>query len=204
MPRARKTAANARKTVPPKKAPRDDDAALFQALFDLVAKHGWFDLTLRDVARAAKLTLPQLMRRYPSKNALLEGFNAFLDRRLINQFQDEEAPLKERLFDLLMQRFDALQPYRAGLCRFMEDLPRHPLEAACLGLESGMSLCRSMAMILELAGVPAGKSGIIPAAAGLHMVYLVTLYTWKKDDSADMSATMAALDRQLDRFCRMS
>jgi hypothetical protein len=56
-----------------------------------------------------------------------------------------------------------------------------------------------MAWMLEAAGIPtAGLAGRLRATA-LLAVWLGAFRAWAKDESADMSATMAALDRLLDR-----
>jgi ubiquinone biosynthesis protein COQ9 len=54
--------------------------------------------------------------------------------------------------------------------------------------------------MLEAAGVDSrGAFGKLRAKA-LAAVWLYTLRAWTRDESADMSATMAALDKALDRL----
>jgi len=57
--------------------------------------------------------------------------------------QDERA--RDRLFDLLMRRFDALRPYKPALEVLRRDLPGDPVSALCLGA----ALLRSMRWMLE-------------------------------------------------------
>ncbi len=63
---------------------------------------------------------------------------------------------------------------------------------------------RSMAWMLEAAGVSAaGLRGTL-RAKGLAAVWLYALRAWKTDDSADLAGTMAALDKALDQAERFS
>jgi hypothetical protein len=56
-----------------------------------------------------------------------------------------------------------------------------------------------MAWMLTAAGVKTtGLRGLL-ATDGLIAVWLYTLNAWQRDDSADLSTTMAALDRALAR-----
>jgi len=105
-----------------------------------------------------------------------------------------ESP-RDQSFDVLMRRLDQLQPHRAGVVRFMKDLPFDP--AFAIGL--GFATERSMAWMLEAAGI--GSRGIAGQLRkrGMMGVWVYTLNAWTKDESADMSATMAALDKALDR-----
>src|SRR3546814_4351411 len=59
-----------------------------------------------------------------------------------------ETPARDRPFDMLMRRFDVLQPYREALAVILQDPHRDPL-ASCFGLGR---LGRSMALTLEEAG----------------------------------------------------
>ena len=56
-----------------------------------------------------------------------------------------------------------------------------------------------MAWALEAAGVT-GRGCIVPIQIkALSAIYLSTMLVWLRDDSADLSKTMAALDKRLRR-----
>jgi hypothetical protein len=107
---------------------------------------------------------------------------------------------KDRLFDLLMRRFDKLDAHKSGMLRVAEDTGRDPLSLVC----SLARLDRSMAAMLEAAGISAGGLGGVLRVKGLAAVYLAGLRAWFKDDSADKAKTMAALDRALSRAERLA
>lgn len=171
--------------------------------FALVAQRGWFSLTLPEIAKATHHSLSELLKIYPDKTAILVGFGKTIDAQLADGTSQSDEPLKDKLFDMLMRRFDALAPYRAGVIRLLEDMQSHPVSAVVLCLETLCGFTRSMALIFEMAGISTSHPRAILGVMGLKIVYLSTLRTWKHDDSRDLSATMAILDRGLDRLIRV-
>lgn len=176
-------------------APDVNDPAL-QAFWRVLAGGGWSALTMRAVAAEAGVTLAELRARFASPTEMLRAHAAAVDSAVIEgTYEDETSTARDRLFDVLMRRLDFLQPHRAGVVRLMRDLPRDPL----LGLWLAAELPRTMRWMLEAAGLEAtGPKGAL-RAHGLGVVWLATLRAWEKDESEDLSATMAALDRALDQ-----
>src|SRR5262249_34733140 len=133
---------------------------------------------------------------YPSKVAILEALSRDIDRQVLaaHEITGEESA-RDRLFDVMMKRFDALTPHRDGLAAIVRDAARDPLAMLCWA----GALRRSMASMLEAAGI--ASSGIAGELRirGLEAIYLATLRDWFRDDTADKSRTMAALDGRLRR-----
>ncbi|MHA1568564.1 MAG: hypothetical protein ACTSXZ_03765, partial [Alphaproteobacteria bacterium] len=76
---------------------------------------------------------------------------------------------------------------------------RDSLGDPCALLCRGPLLLRSMAWMLEAAGIgSAGLNGRI-RTRGLAVIHASVLPVWLRDDSADMAKTMAVLDRRLAR-----
>ena len=171
----------------------------------LAAEQGWRDLSLLDIADAAKLPLSKVYPVYSSKQAILNAFVRRIDAQMLAAEEPEsrEGGARDRLFDVLMRRFDALGPHRAALGNIVFDQARDPLSAFC-------SLCQlraSLACMLEAAQLSAeGLRGAVRIKA-LGLAYLATLRVWLRDETPDRAVTMAALDRQLGclerlaRFC---
>jgi len=99
-------------------------------------------------------------------------------------------------FEVLMRRFDALQPYRKALASILLAQTRDPA-GALAGLAA---LQRSMTWMLEAAGLEAEGLRGLARARGLTLLYLATLRTWLRDESLDLAKTMAALDGYLRRL----
>lgn len=167
------------------------------AALALAAEKGWSGISLADVAAAAGMKMSELYALYPSKQAILDGFSRRVDAEVLRSV-DAEAPegeARERLFDVLMRRFDALEPNRDGLRAILRSCAVDPVALVC----SAFALRRSMAAMLEAAGLSAaGLPGIL-RIKGLSAVYLLALRAWLGDETPDRAQTMAALDRGLRR-----
>lgn len=92
-----------------------------------------------------------------------------------------------------MRQFDALQPYRAALEVLGRELPSDPVAA----LGTAARLLRSIAWMLEAAGISTVGLGGIVAVKLTAGAYLATTRGWLRDDTPDLAPTMAALDRRL-------
>jgi ubiquinone biosynthesis protein COQ9 len=197
---ARKTAKTARPKARPRPRPKpspkgDPKAALREALLRMVAAGGWRDLSYAEIAKDAGLSLAAAYEAYPSKAAILNGISRDIDARLFASLEEDplEGSAKDRLFDLLMRRFDVLNEHREAYAALAWELPRTPLQAGCLMFQ----LRRSLANMLEAAGI--STSGLRGACRieGLGAIYAFALRTWLKDETADLSKTMAELDKRL-------
>jgi AcrR family transcriptional regulator len=168
----------------------------------LAAERGWRDLSLAEIADAAKLPLSVVYAEFPSKQAILNALSRRIDAAVLagGEAEASEGAARDRLFDVLMRRFDALDPYRGALGNVAYDQARDPVSALC-SLEQ---LGRSMACMLEAAGLSAdGLRGALRVEA-LGLTYLAVLRVWLRDDSPDKARTMAALDRNLGRLERLA
>jgi len=199
--KAKKTAKKtAKKAAKPAGRPADLASRLIDAALALAAERGWRDVTLRDIAEAAGVGLAETHAVFPSRQAVLRGFARRIDAEVLasEEAGATEGGARDRLFDVLMRRFDALAPYKAGLANILADQLRDPLALGC-GL---CVLRRSMACMLEAADLSAaGLRGAL-RIKGLSAVYLAALRAWLRDDSEDHAKAMAALDRGLGRLDR--
>jgi len=172
------------------------DTALFDAFWKLVAEQGWQRLTLNAVAAEAGISLAELREKVPHKGALPCLFARSVDQAVLRGTPTTSTgTARDRLFDVLMQRIDVLQPHRDGLIRMGKEMRTDPL----LALMVAPQLAASMAWMLEAARID--TSGITGAlrVKGLCAVWIATLRAWEQDEGADLGHTMAGLDKALDR-----
>ena len=170
------------------------DRAVVRAVFDQAALRGWADVGLVEAAQEAGLDLARMRGRFPGRGAVLMRFGVQADQAALAGAATQGTP-RERLFDILMNRFEALQAHRGGMLALLAALRTDPATSFLL---YGATL-RSMKWLLEGAGVPAnGITGAL-RVHGLAAVWLYALRAWERDDSPDLSGTMAAVDRGLDR-----
>jgi AcrR family transcriptional regulator len=172
-----------------------NDAAL-DAFIKLIAEKGFADVALRDVAEAAGQSLADLYKVYPDKVALVSAFMAKIDAEVLAGTptrSDPEETARDRLFDAMMRRYDALRPYREALAAIRRAGARDPM----LALAIGPALRRSMAAMLEAASVPSeGLTGAL-RQNGLLAIHYAVSRVYDKDETTDLSKTMAALDSRL-------
>ncbi len=180
-----------------------DRDRIIDAALSLVARQGWRRLSMAAIAAEADLPILALYRAFPSKPAILRAFFRRIDEAVLATPLQAEAATeaaaeaderpRDRVFDLLMRRFDALGPYRAALEVLGRELPTDPLAA----LGAGARLLCSMAWMLEAAGISADGLGGMVAVKLTAAAYLATLRVWLRDESPDLAPTMASLDRRL-------
>jgi AcrR family transcriptional regulator len=185
--------------APPR--PGDSKARIIDALMELAAERRWEDITLSDVALRAGVSLADFRDHFPSKGAVVAGFARRIDRIVLDGTTSDLVgeTAKERLFDVLMRRIDALKPYRDAL-QSISDWSRGDLMASA-ALNGVM--VNSMRFMLEAAGIDSeGPVGTLKLQ-GLALAWNRILDTWFEDDDPGLSATMAALDRELTRGDRL-
>ena len=170
---------------------------LIDALMALAAERPFEDIAITDIARRAEVSLADFRDAFPSKGAVLAGFNRRIDRAVLDGASDslDGEPAKERLFDVLMRRLDAMAPYKDAIAGVMKWARREPIEAAALNRET----LNSLRFMLEAADLHAeGAAGAVKLQ-GLALAWGRVLDTWIDDREEEQSATMAALDKELTR-----
>jgi AcrR family transcriptional regulator len=181
----------------PNSPPTDARGKIVDALMALAAEKRFEDISVRDICSRAGVSLADFRDAFPSKGAVLAGFTRRIDRAVLahdnGELADEGA--RERLFDVLMRRLDAMAPYREGLREVAGWLKREPAAA----LAMNRVVVSSMRFMLEAAGIDSdGASGAIKLQ-GLTLAWARVLQTWLDDDEPALSKTMAELDRVLTR-----
>lgn len=176
---------------------RPDRDAVIDALMRLAADRPWADIEVTDIAEAAGITLAEFRDLFPSKGAVFGAFAKRVDREVLQGTTDDLAgePARERLFDVLMRRIDALAPYKAALGRIMEGVRSEPLTLLALNRVA----LNSHRFMLAAAGISTeGPLGTLKIQ-GTAVAFARTLETWLDDDDPDLARTMARLDRELRR-----
>lgn len=174
------------------------------AMLALVAADGWRKVTLTAVAEASGLRLADLYGQYQSKNDLLSAYARRVDAAMLAALgpapqSDSSETARDRLFEAIMARLDALAPHKDAVRVLARDLPCDPPALLCF-LYGGLR--RGIDWTLAAAGLDAaGLAGILRRKL-VGAVYLDVLRVWLRDDSPDLGATMAHLDRRLQQAMR--
>ncbi len=165
------------------------------ALMKLAAERPWDQIELPDIATEAGLTLSQLRGLFPSKLAMLGGVTRIVDDAVLAGASDDLVgePVKERLFDLVMRRLDAMAPYKAGLRKIAPVIRRDPLALAALN----RGAVNSWRYMLASAGIATEDSLGHLRVQGAVLLMARVSEVWLDDDEPGLSKTMARLDREL-------
>jgi AcrR family transcriptional regulator len=181
----------------PASAAQDPRSRIVDALMALAAERRWEDISISDIARQASVSLAEFRDHFISKGAVLGAFSRRVDRIVLDGTTGDldDEPAKERLFDVLMRRLDAMTPYKAAMQSIMEWAQREPLAAMALNRQA----VNSMRFMLEAAGIDSeGPVGALKMQ-GLVFAWRRVLARWFSDDDAGLAPTMALLDRELTR-----
>lgn len=176
----------------PKRPSGDPKQRLIEAALSLAAEQGWRRVGMADIAAAADLSLAETYELARSKAGILAALRRQIDEAMLAGGVVAGDSPRDRLFEALMRRFEALKPYRTGLRAVLRDSVGSP---ALLGLVPG--LLRSMGWTLSTAGMPASgcRGRLARRIAGA--TYVSIFPTFFRDEGTDLGTTMAALDKRL-------
>jgi AcrR family transcriptional regulator len=178
---------------------RDTIVAAFMAL---LAEKPIEQIGFAEIAAHAGVSLAELRGRYGSTLAILAAQMKETDRQVLagGDADMAEEPPRERLFDVLMRRIEALAPHKAAVRSLARSAARNPGLAFAL---NGLSV-RSQQWMLTAADISAsGPKGML-RSQGLAVLFASVLRTFADDDDDGHAKTMAALDRALARGQRMA
>lgn len=167
------------------------EGRIIAAALRLAGDKPWQEVSLRQIAEAAGLTLAGLSETYNSKSAILRDFVRQVDKEVLARAPGprEGESKRDALFEVIMARFDVLEPHRSAL--------RSMVASGELELAMIKPLFASQAWMLQAAGIDAeGPAGAL-RTAGLASAYASVFRTWLEDDDPGLARTMAVLDRRL-------
>jgi AcrR family transcriptional regulator len=194
MARKPKNQRRAQAQSPAPRGTTDRDKAI-EALMALLAEQSFEQIGLAEVASRAGIKLSQLRAEFGSTLAILGAHIKDIDRAVLaggDADMDDESP-REKLFDVLMRRLEALAPYKAAVRSLMHSARRNP----GLALALNAMTARSQRWMLEAAGIGAsGPRGAL-RAQGAALMFARVLGVWFDDDEPGLDRTMAALGRGL-------
>lgn len=178
---------------PADRAPAD---RALDAFLRLVAEKGFAAVALRDIAQEAGLGFAELYRLYANKASLIAAFLRRVDSEVLAGTPttvDAEETARDRLFEVMMRRYDSLKPHREAWRALRQTARRDPL----LALAMAPALRRSMAAMLEAASIPSDGLAGAMRQNGLLAIHHAVSGVFDADETADLSKTMAALDSRL-------
>ena len=170
---------------------------VIKATMKLAAERGWRDITLSDISEASKVSMADLRALVSGKQDILTQYFERIDAEVLGSIDPDiaqETP-RDRLFEVLMRRFELIEPDKEALRKISTDLRSSPGDGLAL-IGPGV---RSMEWMMAAAGTETPGLRGLARAHGLLFVFLSAYRTWLEDDDPGLAPTMATLDRQLRR-----
>ena len=183
-----------------KKPPLTD--AVLDAALHMAANGLWETVTPASLAPEAGYGVGEIAAVYPTRSHIVRGLVTRTTHQVLAQVKkvDPEDTAKDRLFELLMARFDHLNAHREGIKAILKESRKDPVVLAC----HGKAVNGAMTATLAAAGISVDGLEGMAKSRGLLAVYLSGLRAWMKDETGDMAPTMAALDKALTRADRVA
>ncbi len=194
-----KKPARRKASAPPRPSGSDRDR-IVATFMGLLAERPFEEIDLSDIAAGAGVSLGALRGEFSSTLAILAAHTKAIDRQVLDGGEGDMAdePPRERLFDVLMRRIEALEPHKEALRSLLRSAMRNP----GLALALNAMAVRSQQWMLTAADIHAsGPRGML-RAQGLALLFARVLRTFVDDDDEGHARTMAMLDRELARGAR--
>ncbi|MFT3727579.1 MAG: hypothetical protein QM759_07140 [Terricaulis sp.] len=167
---------------------------LARAALQRAAKGNWREATLAELSEATGRPLADLYGAslWEAVDCVEEAF----DRAIADGAPlDPGQSVRDRLFDLVMRRFEAMEPHRAAVIAMEAGVDRDPILLASVHQRH----VRCGRWVLALAGLEADGMTGQARAQGLGVIIGQARSAWRGDDAGDFAKTMASLDKNLRR-----
>jgi AcrR family transcriptional regulator len=193
-----------RRGRPPGQTPQGAAARdrLYATAIRLIAERGYEATTLRDIAKAAGVSVGLLYRYFPSKQAIVIAlYDELSDRYARRTAEMPAGTWRDRFIFALNASLEVLEPHELALRALTPVLVSDP-EEGIFAESTAFSRLR-VQRVFEQAVAGANDSPKQPLAGALgrllYLVHLAVLLWWLLDKSRNQRATTAlvALTRQL-------
>ncbi len=173
---------------------------VIDSALELASAQAWENISFKEIIDHADVALADAHEYFDDKSDIIISYGRRIDRTIFDNcvFAEEEGAstlsCREKLFDLMMERFDVLNENRDAVLSILNSVKGDPKQL----IISLPHIGRTMERMLDHVGIR--NDGICGAVnvTGLSALYIHVLRVWKKDDSADMAKTMASLDKALE------
>lgn len=168
-------------------------ALALDAALTLAATRPWSDIALQDIAREAEVSLNDFYGHI-DKNTLVHELEAWADKAMSADTPEAGETPRERLFDVIMHRFEKMEAHRAGVLSMLKGRGASPDQIA----SRLAARRRTSKWALAAAGLDIGDTLTLAAQRlGLIQIISQTERAWRHDENGDFARTMATLDAEL-------
>lgn len=166
---------------------------LARAALSAAGAGAWSTVTLTRLAAEAGRPLSDFYGA--SVGEAVDCVEEAFDRAIADAPLDPGQSVRDRLFDLIMKRFEAMEPHRAAVLAMEHGVDRDPI---LLGAAHQRNV-RCARWVLAVAGLEADGMTGNARAQGLGVIIGQARAAWRGDSAGDYAKTMASLDKNLRR-----
>lgn len=164
--------------------------------FELIEKIGWERFSFQKLSEKEKIPLNFLKTNYKCKYTVIEKFSQMIDRQVESNIRADDlmdSSIKDKLFELIMLRFDELESFKKALKNIFLSTKKNPLLISIIS----KNLLNSFDFYLEVSNSYQNSPTDIFKKNFLLLIYSLVFETWLNDNSEDLSKTMSQLDKYL-------
>ena len=167
---------------------------LCDAALKLAASQPWDRIGLAALCRASGVGLAQCAGLRITKFDVVDGLERRLDQAMLDMVRDadQDEPVRDRLFEVVMARFDIMEADRSAWASLRQDARHDPFGRWGRLAARG----RTAVWAMEAAGVPSTDLLAAAQIVGLSGLLRQCEAAWL-DDGPDLAKTMSALDAGL-------
>ena len=171
---------------------------IIKIFLDLVTEKGWQATTLESVSEVCDLPISELTQILPSKERLFPMLAEIVEQDIFSLLDTDELSHyseKERAIEIFLTKFEILTPFK----------PFFKILREAFLSEIEMSIPFSLAELSSLDRIlihyQFSDSSLISTLKrkALFGIYLLSLDAWLKDETEDLSPTLAKLDSLLSK-----
>jgi hypothetical protein len=168
---------------------------LARAALTLASSMPWREVTLLKLADTAARPISDFYGA--SLGEAVDCVEEAFDRAIGDNLEalDPAQSVRDRLFELIMRRFEAMEPHRAAVVAMEAGADRDPTLMAA----AHQRHVRCARWVLALSGLEADGMTGQARAQGLGVIIGQARMAWRGDDAGDFNKTMASLDKNLRR-----
>ena len=133
---------------------------------------------------------------FKNKNEIIDKFSTMMDSIVESKVNLDDFKIsskKDNLFELIMLRLEEMKNFKISLVKIIESAKKKPL----LLKRISSNVMNTLDFYLELTSCYENTPIDFLKQNTLFFIYSFTFKTWLKDESDDLSSTMAELDRLL-------
>ncbi|MBD22699.1 MAG: hypothetical protein CL572_03445 [Alphaproteobacteria bacterium] len=169
---------------------------LLKKAFEIIERDGWEKFSLQNLSKQEKIKNEDIKFYFKNKNEIIDKFSTMMDSIVESKVNLDDFKIsskKDNLFELIMLRLEEMKNFKISLVKIIESAKKKPL----LLKRISSNVMNTLDFYLELTSCYENTPIDFLKQNTLFFIYSFTFKTWLKDESDDLSSTMAELDRLL-------